>query len=320
MRAMPSRRGACEASQRLRRDPREKGGGFPAGGVPRLRADHHMITPAGDRPTSRDASRAAPAHHIPATHRRHQNVSGAGGIIGSNQLGEAAPNGETIGFFTLDVIAQLVANPSLRTNYSGIRDDRGLRVSAGLRMPARIRRPASKVATDIMKARDFKVLSLNLQNSNTVNQSLSSRSPGHQVSGGAGLSRIEGGRNRDLAEYRPVREHLVAGLAWVGRADHGGSCPAAMADRCSRKRRRLSAQPRHARPADLRGVLRIRPPQEAVRVSLRGAANQQRPAGCDVQDSAAASQLARRDHRRDAISLHRPRHRTKTSSATIRPR
>src|SRR5262245_47835085 len=30
-----------------------------------------------------------------------RNVGGAGGLIGSNQLGEASPNGETIGFFTL---------------------------------------------------------------------------------------------------------------------------------------------------------------------------------------------------------------------------
>src|SRR4029079_5586043 len=47
-----------------------------------------------------------------------KNVSGAGGILGSNQLGETAPNGETIGFFTRDVIAQRVANPSLRSTYS----------------------------------------------------------------------------------------------------------------------------------------------------------------------------------------------------------
>src|ERR1700755_1836511 len=85
-----------------------------------------------------------------------KNVSGAGGILGSNQLGETAPNGETIGFFTLDVIAQLVANPSLRTNYSEFV------MIAGFEVP-----------TDIMKTSDFKALSLNLQNSNTVNQSLS---------------------------------------------------------------------------------------------------------------------------------------------------
>ena len=38
-----------------------------------------------------------------------KNVGGAGGVIGTNQLAEAAPNGETIGFFTIDVVAQLPA-------------------------------------------------------------------------------------------------------------------------------------------------------------------------------------------------------------------
>ena len=41
-------------------------------------------------------------------------------MIGSNQLGEAAPNGETIGFFTLDIIAQLMGNPALRTSTTRI--------------------------------------------------------------------------------------------------------------------------------------------------------------------------------------------------------
>src|SRR5437764_981341 len=47
-----------------------------------------------------------------------KNVGGAGGVIGTNQLGEAAPNGETIGFFTLDLIAEFVGNPALRVNYA----------------------------------------------------------------------------------------------------------------------------------------------------------------------------------------------------------
>src|ERR1700730_11176154 len=47
-----------------------------------------------------------------------KNVGGAGGLIGSNQLGEAAPNGESIGFFTLDVPGQLVGTSSMRTRYS----------------------------------------------------------------------------------------------------------------------------------------------------------------------------------------------------------
>src|SRR5207244_3297687 len=48
-----------------------------------------------------------------------KNVGGAGGLIGSNQLGEIArPDGETIGFFTLDIVAQLVGNPALRVSFA----------------------------------------------------------------------------------------------------------------------------------------------------------------------------------------------------------
>lgn len=101
-----------------------------------------------------------------------KNVSGAGGIIGSNQLGEAAPTGETIGFFTLDIIAQLVANPALRTPYANFV------MIAGFENPlvAYARKdtpPGLATPTDIMKASGFKALSLNVQNSNTVNQALS---------------------------------------------------------------------------------------------------------------------------------------------------
>src|SRR5437764_304441 len=42
-----------------------------------------------------------------------KNVGSAGGIIGSNQLGEAVPNGDTMGFFTLDMVGELLGNPSI---------------------------------------------------------------------------------------------------------------------------------------------------------------------------------------------------------------
>ena len=101
-----------------------------------------------------------------------KNVSGAGGIIGTNQLAEAAPNGDNIGFFTLDIIAQLLSNPALRVNYADFV------MIAGVENPlvAYARKdipPGLKVATDIMKTKDFKALSLNVQNSNTLNQALS---------------------------------------------------------------------------------------------------------------------------------------------------
>ncbi len=47
-----------------------------------------------------------------------KNVSGAGGIIGTNALSDSAPNGETMGFFTPDLVADLLKNPSLKTSYA----------------------------------------------------------------------------------------------------------------------------------------------------------------------------------------------------------
>jgi len=100
-----------------------------------------------------------------------KNVGGAGGIIGSNQLGEAAANGETIGFFTLDVPGQLMGNSAMRTPYSDFI------LVAGVECPLVVYMrkdtpPGIKMPEDLMKAKDFKALSLNAQNSNTLNQAL----------------------------------------------------------------------------------------------------------------------------------------------------
>jgi tripartite-type tricarboxylate transporter receptor subunit TctC len=101
-----------------------------------------------------------------------KNVGGAGGLIGTNQLAEAAPNGDTMGFFTLDVVAQIVGNPALRVGYENFimiaAVESPLVVYARKDTP-----PGLKVATDIMKAGEFKALSLNAQSSNTINQALS---------------------------------------------------------------------------------------------------------------------------------------------------
>jgi tripartite-type tricarboxylate transporter receptor subunit TctC len=100
-----------------------------------------------------------------------RNVGGAGGVIGANQLGEAAPNGETMGFFTLDMIAQIVGNPAIRVSYTDFA------LIAGVENPLVVYMrkdtpPGIKTATDIMQANEFKALSLNVQNSNTLNQAL----------------------------------------------------------------------------------------------------------------------------------------------------
>jgi tripartite-type tricarboxylate transporter receptor subunit TctC len=100
-----------------------------------------------------------------------RNVGGAGGVIGANQLGEAPPNGETMGFFTLDIIAQIVGNPAIRVSYTDFV------LIAGVENPLVVYArkdtpPGLHAATDIMQAKDFKALSLNVQNSNTVNLAL----------------------------------------------------------------------------------------------------------------------------------------------------
>jgi tripartite-type tricarboxylate transporter receptor subunit TctC len=100
-----------------------------------------------------------------------RNVGGAGGLIGSNQLGEAAPDGETIGFFTLAVNDELLGNNAMRIRYSD------LTLIAGVESPLVVYMrkdtpPGINVAADLMKASDFKVLSLNAQNTNTLNMAL----------------------------------------------------------------------------------------------------------------------------------------------------
>lgn len=100
-----------------------------------------------------------------------KNVGGAGGVIGSNQLGEASPNGSVIGFFTLDIPGQVMGNPAMKTKYSDFA------LIAGVESPLVVymRRdtpPGIKTAEDLLKARDFKALSLNAQNSNTLNQDI----------------------------------------------------------------------------------------------------------------------------------------------------
>jgi hypothetical protein len=99
------------------------------------------------------------------------NVGGAGGLIGSNQLGEAPPGGDTIGFFTLAMNDQLLGNAAMRTHYSDFA------LIAGVECPLVVYMrkdtpPGVHVATDLMKTKDFKALSLNIQSTNTLNMAL----------------------------------------------------------------------------------------------------------------------------------------------------
>jgi len=117
------------------------------------------------------------AQHLPDHVPGHptvvvKNMGGAAGLIGANALGEAQPNGETIGFFTMETATQLLGNPAIRTPLSDFV------LIAGVESPlvTYMRRdtpPGVNVPADLMKTKDFKALSLNGQNGNTLNMTLS---------------------------------------------------------------------------------------------------------------------------------------------------
>jgi hypothetical protein len=122
-----------------------------------------------------------------------KNVGGAGGLIGSNQLGEASPNGETIGFFTLDIPGQIVGTSAMRTSYSDFVLIAGVESPLVVYMRKDVP-PGVNVAADVMKTKDFKALSLNVQNSNTLNMTLSLDLLGlkyHAVPAYRGLKEVE---------------------------------------------------------------------------------------------------------------------------------
>jgi hypothetical protein len=100
-----------------------------------------------------------------------KNIGGGSGLLGSNELGDATPDGLTMGFFTLDVMAELTDNPSVRTHFSDFV------LLAGVESPLVVYMrkdtpPGINTPADLMKAHDFKALSLNAQNINSVNQEL----------------------------------------------------------------------------------------------------------------------------------------------------
>jgi hypothetical protein len=116
------------------------------------------------------------AHHLPAHIAGTpiiviKNVGGAGGILGSNQVGRAEPDGNTLGYLTQDMPGQLLSNPAIQTNYSDFV------LVAGIDTPLVVYMrkdtpPGIAVPTDLMKTKGFKALSLNLENANTICQDL----------------------------------------------------------------------------------------------------------------------------------------------------
>jgi len=116
------------------------------------------------------------AQHLPDHIPGHptivvKNMGGGSGLLGSNELGNATPDGLTIGFFTLDVMAELTDNPSIRTHFPDFT------LLAGVESPLVVYMrkdtpPGINMPADLMKAHDFKALSLNAQNINSINQEI----------------------------------------------------------------------------------------------------------------------------------------------------
>src|SRR5262247_3703450 len=198
-----------------------------------------------------------------------------------------------MGFFTIDVVAQLLGNPALRVNYADFE------MIAGVEEPlvAEARKdtpPGLKVATDIMKAGEFKALSLNAQNSNTINQALSLD--------------LLGLKYQAVPAYRGLKEVETAILQNIGQLANSslsgwrGSIEPAMG--AAVQGRQLSPQRRASRHADVRGILCLgKRRQEAVGIHLRGAARQQRPAGRHVPHRADATEDLGGSRQGDALRL-----------------
>ncbi len=139
------------------------------------------------------------AHHLPAHIPGKPNVivknmGGAGGLIGSNFLGEIAkPDGETFGFFTWNPIAELLGDPGMRVKVSAFE------LLGGVQNPVIVyvredTAPGINTATDILKASGLKALSLDTHNTNTIHQAIALDILGVKfkaVSGYKGLKDVE---------------------------------------------------------------------------------------------------------------------------------
>ncbi|MET0877849.1 MAG: hypothetical protein ABWY14_11965 [Tardiphaga sp.] len=139
------------------------------------------------------------AHHLP-THIPGKpnvivkNMGGAGGMIGSNFLGEIAkPDGETFGFFTWNPIAELLGDPGMRVRFSAFE------LLGGVQNPVVVyarkdTAPGLNTAADLMKVKEIKTLSLDTHNTNTVHQALALDVLGvkfRAVTGYKGLKEVE---------------------------------------------------------------------------------------------------------------------------------
>jgi len=133
--------------------------------------------------------------HIPGKPRMIvRNVSGGGGMIGVNNLGEIAkPDGETFGYITMNPVAEILGDPGQRVRFTqfalvgGV--DNPIVAYARKDTP-----PGLSTGADIMKAKGFRTLSLSSISSNTFNLTIAFEMlgvPFKPVHGYKGLKEVE---------------------------------------------------------------------------------------------------------------------------------
>ena len=123
-----------------------------------------------------------------------KNMGGGGGMIASNFLGEVAKNdGMTFGFFTWNVLAGMIGDAGLRVGYDKFRFIAGIANPVVL-YARKNTPPGLSSGADLMKAKGFKACSLNVRNTNTIQQALALEMLGidHKpVPGYRGLKAVE---------------------------------------------------------------------------------------------------------------------------------
>jgi len=228
------------------------------------------------------------AQHLPRTlgqteHRR-QERGRRRGVIGTNQLCRRRAQWRDLRFLHARHHRPAARQSGAARQLRGFRDDCRLeKIRCRVRAQGYAARPF-KVATDIMRAQEFKALSLQRAEQQ------------HHQTRPLSLDLL-GLKYRPIPAYRGLKEVETAILqnegqlantslpGWTGSVERrwaNSSFPLwQLAPRG--KGRRLSAQRGASRHADVRGVLRDgERRQEAVRLHLRGLAHLHRPAGRHV--------------------------------------
>lgn len=143
------------------------------------------------------------AKHIPGKPRVIvKNLPGAGGIIGSNFMGEVAkPDGMTVAIFTPPTMSELLADPGLRVSFSdfiwlaGV----GQPQVCYMRKDAGVAKP-----TDILKNKGFKAAGMRNTSSHDIRLRLSLDLLGAKykyVTGYRGLAKVSAGVMQNETQY-----------------------------------------------------------------------------------------------------------------------